>query len=129
MSDRAVVSGAIFRPPAQKMTKAGRPFAFLTIRSGMGETVKWWRVFAFSEAVVEEIMQLGDGEPIAVSGEFDAEIYAPDDAAPRISWKITADAIISAKRPRPQRAAQGRRADCIGKEPWRTASTTSGGAR
>jgi hypothetical protein len=99
MTDRAVVSGAVFRAPAQKTTKTGRPFAVLTIRSGTGETVRWWKVIAFSESVVAEIMQLGAGQPIAVAGEIDAEVYAPNGASPRISWKIVADAVITAKRP------------------------------
>jgi hypothetical protein len=69
MSARAVVSGAVFRAPTQKTTKTGAPFAFATIRSGTGETVRWWKVIAFSESGVAEIMQLGAGQPIAVAGE------------------------------------------------------------
>jgi len=43
------------------------------------------------------------GEPIAVSGGIDAEIYAPAGSEGRISWKITADAILSAKaKPKPK---------------------------
>jgi hypothetical protein len=97
MSARAVVSGAVFRAPTQKTTKTGAPFAFATIRSGTGETVRWWKVIAFSESGVAEIMQLGAGQPIAVCRR--AEVYAPNGASPRISWKILADSVITAKRP------------------------------
>lgn len=102
MSDRALISGVVFRQPAQKMTKAGHPFAFLTIRSGSGDAARWWKVFVFSELSIAEVMQLSDGKSIAVSGEFDAEIYAPAGAEPRVTWKITADAVLSAKRLRPK---------------------------
>jgi hypothetical protein len=106
MSARALVSGVLFRAPATKTSKAGNPYVFATIRSGSGEHVRWWRVFAFSESVIEEILALGDGEPIAVSGEFDCELYAPAGGEERLSWKLTADAVLSARRkPKPKRPA------------------------
>jgi hypothetical protein len=97
MSDRAIVSGVLFRPPATKTSKAGKPYVFATIRSGSGEAVRWWKCFVFSESAIDEISQLGDGEPIAVAGEFDCELYSPAGGESRLSWKITADAILSAK--------------------------------
>jgi hypothetical protein len=104
MSARGLVSGVVYRPPVQKMSKSGRPYAFLTIRSGAGDAARWWRCFVFSEAAIADVMQLSDGESIAVTGEFDAEIYAPAGAEARISWKITADAVLSAKRLKPKEA-------------------------
>ena len=102
MSDRAIVSGVLFRAPAVKISKNGKPYAFATIRSGSGDAARWWKVFVFSESGIEEISSLGDGEPIAVAGEFDAELYAPADSESRVSWKIVADAVLSARRkPKP----------------------------
>ena len=43
-------------------------------------------------------MRLGDGEPIAVSGEFECELYAPGSGKLRLSWKITVDGVLSAHR-------------------------------
>jgi len=103
MTDRAIVSGVLFRAPATKTSKAGKPFVLATIRSGSGENARWWKAFVFSESAIEEISQLGDGAPIAVSGEFDCELYSAAGGESRLSWRITADAILSAK-PKPRRA-------------------------
>ena len=37
------------------------------------------------------------GDAIAVAGEIDAEIYAPEGSPPRISWSIRADAVLTAQ--------------------------------
>jgi hypothetical protein len=100
MTDRAIVSGVLFRAPATKTSKAGKPYVFATIRSGSGEAARWWKCFVFSETAIEEISQLGDGDPIAVAGEFDCELYAPAGGESRLSWRITADAVLTAKRGR-----------------------------
>jgi hypothetical protein len=48
-------------------------------------------------------MQLVDSEAISVSGEFDCEVYAPAGGDSRLSWKIVAEAILSARRkPKPR---------------------------
>lgn len=97
MSARAIVIGALFRAPQTKISKAGKPYAIATIREGTGERVRWWKAFVFN-AAIEEVMRLGDGEPIAVSGEFDCELYAPASGESRLSWKITVDGVLSAQR-------------------------------
>jgi single-stranded DNA-binding protein len=101
MSARGIVNGVLSRDPAQKTSKAGKPYVIATIRDGKGDAVRWWKVFIFGESLIEEIMRLGDGEPIAVAGEFDCEVYAPASGESRLSWRITADAVLSA-RPKPK---------------------------
>ena len=96
MTARAIVSGVLFRPPVSKTSKAGKPYVVATLREGSGETARWWKVFVFSESAIEEILRLGDGEPIAVAGEFSCELYAPSDGESRLSWRLTADAVLSA---------------------------------
>jgi hypothetical protein len=98
MSNRALVSGALFKAPQIKMSKSGKPYILATIRSGSGQAVRWWKCFVFAELAIEEISRLGDGDPIAVSGEFDCELYSPAGAESRLNWRITADAILSTKR-------------------------------
>jgi hypothetical protein len=97
MSARAVVNGVLFRAPASKTSRAGKPYIFATIREGAGDAVRWWKCFAFSESAIEEFLGLSDGDPIAVAGEFDCELYSPAGAEARLSWKIVADAVLSAK--------------------------------
>lgn len=109
MSARAIVSGALFRKPVEKISKAGAPYILATIRDGNGEAARWWKVFVFNKSAIEEISALDDGEPIAVAGEFDAEMYAAAGGKSRLSWKIVADAILSARRkPKAKAAAPAR---------------------
>jgi hypothetical protein len=106
MTARAIVSGVIFKAPQTKTTKAGKPYAIATIREGTGERVRWWKAFVFNEFSIEEILRLGDGDPIAVSGEFDCELCPPPGGESRVSWKITAYAVLSAKATPKQRAGR-----------------------
>ena len=106
MTARAIVSGVIFKAPQTKTTKAGKPYAIATIREGTGERVRWWKAVVFNEFAIEEILRLGDDGPIAVSGEFDCELYAPPGGESRLSWKITADAVLSAKAKPKQRTGR-----------------------
>jgi hypothetical protein len=97
MSDRAIATGVLVKAPVEKTSKAGKPYVLATIRSGSGEAVRWWKAFVFSESAIEEIKRLGDGDPIAVAGEFDCSVYAPAGAETRLNWTIRADAILSAR--------------------------------
>ena len=104
MTARSLVNGALFKAPQTKTSKAGRPYAIATIREGTGERVRWWKAFVFNEFAIEEILRLGDGDPIAVSGEFDCELWTPEGGGEsRLSWKITADAVLST-RAKPKKA-------------------------
>ena len=76
MTARAIVSGALFRAPTSKTSKAGNPYVVATPREGSGEAATWWKLFVFSESAIEQILRLGGGDPIGVSGEFDCELYA-----------------------------------------------------
>ncbi len=110
MSARAIVIGVVFRAPVAKTSKAGKPYVSAIIREGSGETTRWWKVFVFGKSAIEEIGRLGEGDPIAVAGEFDCSLYAPADAETRLSWTIRADTILSARprpKPKPDRPARG----------------------
>jgi hypothetical protein len=100
MSARAIVGGILFKAPVSKTSKTGKPYVLATIREGSGERVRWWKCFAFSEAPIEELQRLGDGDPIAVAGEIDADVYAPDGSDPRVNWRVTVDTVMSARKPK-----------------------------
>jgi Single-strand binding protein family len=135
MSARAIVSGVLFKAPASKTSKAGKPYVVATIREGSGERVRWWKAFVFSESAIDEVLKLEDGEPIAVAGEFDCEIYAPPGGEPRISCRITADTVLSAhakRKPKPEKStgeatSEQRTGRILAAASW-AAPTTSGGA-
>lgn len=84
MSARAIVSGVVFGAPASSNGKTGKRYAFVTIYEGAGQAARWWKAFVFNEPMIEEILRFGEGEPIAVAGEFDDEIYSPAGGEARI---------------------------------------------
>ena len=99
MSARAIVSGALHKAAEERTSKAGKQFATLTLRENVNGSTLWWRVVAFDEASIAAALSMKVGEPIAVSGEINAELWTPEDGGePRLSWKITADAVLSARR-------------------------------
>jgi single-stranded DNA-binding protein len=101
MSLRGIVSGALFRAPQSKISKTGKVYAIAKIREGTGDAARWFNCIAFAESAVEELLQLSDGDPIAIAGEIDAELYKPEGGEVRLAWKITVDAVLSArKKPR-----------------------------
>jgi hypothetical protein len=101
MSVRAIVSGALHKAAEERTSKAGKPFATLTLRENVNSSTRWWKAIAFDEVTIAVLKELSAGAPIAVSGEIDAEIWTPEDgSSPRVSWKITVDAVLSARRRR-----------------------------
>ena len=107
MSARAIVSGALHKAAEERTSKAGNQFATFTIRENVNGSTRWWRVVAFNESVIEALKELAVGEPIAVSGEFDCELWTPEGGGEsRLSWKITADAVLSVKAKPKQRAGR-----------------------
>ena len=116
MSFRGIVGGAVGKAAEFRTSKSGNPFATFSIRENLNGATRWWQAIAFSETVIEVLREMSVGEPIAVAGEITAEIYAPAGAESRINWRITVDAILSARKPkvkpegapRQPRAANGR---------------------
>ena len=108
MTVRAIVSGALHKSAEERTSKNGNPFATFTIRESLNGATRWWQAIAFDEASIAAVLSLKVGEPIAVSGGIDAEIYAPAGSEGRISWKITADAVLCGQS---KAEAQGRAAD------------------
>jgi hypothetical protein len=107
MSARAIVPGSLHNAAELRTSKNGNPFATFTIRESLNNgAARWWQAIAFSETAIEALKELAVAEPIAVAGELDCELYAPAGAESRLSWKITADAVLSArakpKRSKPQ---------------------------
>lgn len=108
MSARTIVDGVLFRAET-KIGKSGKPYAIATVREKTGGESRWWRVFIFGDEMRDEVSRLSAGEPIAVAGEFGADIWAPEGREARVSLTLTADGILSAHKPRA--APKAERAD------------------
>jgi single-stranded DNA-binding protein len=106
MTAFAIVTGALFRAPEQRTSKAGKPFVTATIRAKDGEASQWWRVTAFSETAQAELMRLSEGDALSVQGAFKAELYPPEGIPPKVSLSIVADHVLALRRPPRERKAK-----------------------
>ena len=107
MSARALVNGALHKAAEGRTSKAGTRFSTCTLREKVNGSTRWWSVVAFDEASIAAVLSMKVGEPIAVSGEFSAELWTPEGGGePHLSWKITADAVLSAKAKPKQRTGR-----------------------
>jgi hypothetical protein len=124
MTARVLLSGVLRGPVARRTAKNGNLFAIATVREGSGDAVRWWKIFVFSESAIEEIERLGDGEALTASGTFDATIWTPEGRGPRVNLTMTADAILSAHKPKQRKTSadkstSGSRASAAGPAPSR----------
>jgi hypothetical protein len=94
---RAILAGALAKPPVSKVGKSGKPFAILSVRETGVEPARWFSVILFGDGV-QDTLRLGVGDPIALAGSPDAEVYTPSGGEPRVSWKFMADAVLTARK-------------------------------
>ncbi|WP_034998479.1 single-stranded DNA-binding protein [Beijerinckia mobilis] len=102
MSTVVLVQGTLFRAPERKTSKAGNVFAVATLKERDGQDTRWWKVFAFSNHLQEEILRLSDGDALTVQGSLRADAYDNGDGV-RVSLSVTADHVLALKQPKPKR--------------------------
>jgi single-stranded DNA-binding protein len=93
----ALITGAIFRAPERRVSKAGKPFVTATIKARDGDAAAFWRLTAFSESCQEELMQLREGDAVSAQGAMRAELYTPEGGEPRVSLSMVADQVLPAR--------------------------------
>jgi hypothetical protein len=101
MSARVLLSGVLDKPPVRLTSKAGKSYLRASARDGKGPDAEWWTVFVFSETAIEALEALTVGEAFTASGPFEANIWAPEGREPRVNLSMNADAILSARKPKP----------------------------
>ena len=106
MSLRAILSGAVGKAAELRTSKNGNSFATLSIRENVNGATRWWQAISFTESAIEVLKEISVGEPIAVAGEITAEIYAPAGSEGRINWRVTIDAVLSARKVKPEGATR-----------------------
>ena len=101
MSARVLLNGVLEKPPVRLTSNAGKWYLRASARDGKGPDAKWWTVFAFTEATIEALEVLVEGEAFAAAtGTFDATVWAPEGREPRVNLTLTADAILTTRRPK-----------------------------
>lgn len=100
MSVAILISGSIFRAPAQKTSQAGKPYTIATIRAAGGDNTpaEFWSILCFSETAQEQLLRLGLNERLAVQGSMKIEIYEKDGQS-RISRTVFVDAVLPLRTP------------------------------
>jgi hypothetical protein len=101
MTSRVLIDAVLDRPPVRLTSKAGKRYLRASARDGKGPDAKWWTVFVFGETAIEALEALTVGEAFAASGPFEANIWATEGREPRVSLSTSADAILSARKPKP----------------------------
>lgn len=89
-----LVAGTLFKAPDQRTSKAGKLFVTSTLKAKDGEALQWWRVTAFSESVMAELMRLAEGDALSVQGALKVEEYEKD-GQKRVSLGVIADHVLA----------------------------------
>ncbi len=100
MTSRLLLSGIPTAPIVRRTRRGdGRLFGVATLRDSDRGEPRTWIVFVNDPALIETFEAMKDGEPIAIAGPFSV---AADGA--RLVHRITADAIVGARKARKKRA-------------------------
>src|ERR1700730_4553939 len=92
-----LITGTIFREVAQRTSKTGKAYAYATLRAKDGDTAQFIRVTVFSESSQVDLLQLSEGDAVAVTSALKAELYTGNDGATKLSLSIVADKILPLK--------------------------------
>jgi hypothetical protein len=106
MTARLLIDAVLDKPPVRLTSKAGKPYLRASARDGKGPDAKWWTIFVFSETAIEALEALTVGEAFAATGTFEASVWAPEGREPRVNLTMNADAILSARKPKPAKPAR-----------------------
>jgi single-stranded DNA-binding protein len=92
-----LVSGTLFREVAQRTSKTGKPYVVTTIRIKDGDAWQFIRATAFNETAQSELLQLSEGDALAVTGPLKAELYTAQNGETKIALSIIADKVLPLK--------------------------------
>ena len=96
MTVSVMVTGSLWRGPAQKTSKAGKPFVAATVKVAADNEAQFWTALAFGETTQADLMRLAEGEKLAVQGALKIEAKIQDGAV-KIYRTVFVDAVLSLK--------------------------------
>jgi hypothetical protein len=107
MTARLLLSGFIAAPIVRRNRRDdGSPFGVATVRDTDRGEPRSWVVFVNDVGLIEKFESFKDGEPIAVAGPFTVTYDGS-----RLVHRITADAIVSARKQRKKRGSSAENLD------------------
>jgi hypothetical protein len=102
MNSRLLLSGFIAAPIVRRNRRdGGNLFGVATVRDTDRGEPRSWVVFVNDIGLIEKFEAFKDGEPIAIAGPFSVT----HDGG-RLIHRVTADAIVSARKQRKKRGSQ-----------------------
>ncbi len=105
MTAHVLVTGALFRAPEQRTSKAGKPFWTATIKAKGDDALTWWKIIVFSESAGAELLRLSDGDAASVQGALRVETYDKDGET-KIGLTCIADAVLPLRAAPKERKAE-----------------------
>jgi single-stranded DNA-binding protein len=105
MTAHVLVTGALFRAPEQRTSKAGKPFVTATIKAKDGDAAQWWKVLVFSDSAGAELLRLSDGDAVSVQGALRVETYDKGGET-KIGLTCIADAVLPLRAAPKERKAE-----------------------
>jgi single-stranded DNA-binding protein len=114
----ALVTGALFRDPETKISKAGKPYITATIVSKDGDTSTFVNIVAFSDSAKEALLALRSGDALSVQGKATLSVYEKN-GEHRPSLSIIADHVLALRQPREAVKSKERAAKPTQRREWR----------
>ena len=102
----ALIGGKLFGQPAERMGKAGKPFAVAKVRvaAGDGESL-FVSVIAFDPVPCAALLVLNDGDSVALSGALTPKVWTDKQGNVRPSVDMVAHQVLTAYHVTRKRAA------------------------
>ncbi|MNT35277.1 hypothetical protein D3C72_1712990 [compost metagenome] len=92
-----LISGRIFGQPAERTSKAGKPFALAKVRAAAADgEILFVNVIAFDDATVTALLGLGDGDSVALSGSITPKVWVDRDGQHRPSLDMVVYQVLTA---------------------------------
>lgn len=94
-----LITGTLFREAEQRTAKSGKPYVMAVVKCGEGPIVQWWKLTAFGDAAMVELLRLRDGDSLSAQGPMRVETYERDGVT-KISLRMIADQVLALRQPK-----------------------------
>ncbi|MDP2064638.1 MAG: single-stranded DNA-binding protein [Burkholderiaceae bacterium] len=89
-----LVAGKLYGTPAQKTSKAGKPFTVAKLRTTAADGES--NVIAFSDATCTALLAMSDGDSVALAGALTPKVWTDRDGKARPALDMVAHGVLSA---------------------------------
>ncbi len=97
-----LISGALFRDPVARQSKAGKQFATALIKSGTPNEIQWVNVACFDALAQSELLRLKAGDSISIQGLARVSVFQDKAGEHRASIDVTANHVLALRQPKPK---------------------------